>query len=374
MKFSVKKLLLVAVILLGISGRYDFSLLGSTIAARWILLIPVLFLFALNYKIKILKAGTYARNFMAISCFFLIILIIFGFNSSIPLSEIITDLFFLQLYILFAFFVVNLFTIEDNILDIISDTYLLVGIIYMIPIIASASLTLDRGTTFIGGPNVTTRILFFAAVSALYLYNKRKKLQFIVILFLLICGIILLGSRGGMIAGFVSGIILLALSIPHFDVKKLFSSKALKITIVGTCVACFLYVPMSNILKERVVALIFETFYLANRDVLYELSIDAIRKRLIAGYGLGGYLPILGEYPHNVFLEIMLEAGIIGTLPFLVIISFSPFCIYRCLKNEYRLFSIITLYMIMVSSISGDLYDFRYYFFWIITCLNSVKY
>jgi O-antigen ligase len=58
------------------------------------------------------------------------------------------------------------------------------------------------------------------------------------------------------------------------------------------------------------------------RLILYQDAIDLIKTAPIFGHGVGafGYLGdylVLGTYPHNMFLEILLDGGIVGLLLFL---------------------------------------------------------
>ena len=61
----------------------------------------------------------------------------------------------------------------------------------------------------------------------------------------------------------------------------------------------------------------------SNRDILYEESIKLIKKKPLIGYGFLDYLNQTGfGYPHNFFLEVLLQGGL------LFLIIWSIFLIY----------------------------------------------
>ena len=79
-----------------------------------------------------------------------------------------------------------------------------------------------------------------------------------------------------------------------------------------------------------------------------------------------------GNYPHNLFLEIMLDLGIIGIILIIPILVIGAMSLLRSTNQKYVYVSILPLYMIIVQQFSGDLYDFRFFFFWTILILHCL--
>ncbi|WP_437347929.1 O-antigen ligase family protein [Melioribacter sp. OK-6-Me] len=90
-----------------------------------------------------------------------------------------------------------------------------------------------------------------------------------------------------------------------------------------------------------------ENYSIVSRLELWSIALEKIKMEPITGHGLGGFkcsnkFPIVHiyKYPHNLFLEVQCEMGVLGTL-------FILFLIYKILISAYRtsplLFSIALL-------------------------------
>tara|TARA_B110001452_G_C15241253_1_gene429788 strand:+ start:423 stop:1640 length:1218 start_codon:yes stop_codon:yes gene_type:complete len=97
---------------------------------------------------------------------------------------------------------------------------------------------------------------------------------------------------------------------------------------------------------------------------LFNKSIDLIKAdffRPIFGYGIGSYGIITkGKderlYPHNIFLEIIIELGLIGLIIFLFYIYFNFF---STINKNYYISNFVILYIFFNMFKSGSLIDFR---------------
>lgn len=100
------------------------------------------------------------------------------------------------------------------------------------------------------------------------------------------------------------------------------------------------------------------------RDLLWETAIDQIKEGLIWGY----YPKLIllspssfgwGLHPHNIFLESMTTMGLVGSIPFFIMIAFTiirkvyPFII---LDGPYRFFGLLFVSEIIHNCFSGSLY------------------
>lgn len=100
---------------------------------------------------------------------------------------------------------------------------------------------------------------------------------------------------------------------------------------------------------------LFETnFYSVYQRVDIFRFIDSLDLNLLFGSGTGSFgLLFMGEdvqaYPHNCFLEIMVENGLVGLILFC-------FCIYYFVKNfSFNILALLCLYYFVNSLASGDI-------------------
>ncbi|HLO98596.1 MAG TPA: O-antigen ligase family protein, partial [Fimbriimonas sp.] len=101
------------------------------------------------------------------------------------------------------------------------------------------------------------------------------------------------------------------------------------------------------------------------RDQLAIVAQDMIRESPIVGHGFGAY-NILGPgqacYPHNIFLEITSETGLVGCALFVALLA----SVLVCVRKQFKSPSGIDMFALMGAIIqlvgaqfSGDLYDSR---------------
>lgn len=97
-----------------------------------------------------------------------------------------------------------------------------------------------------------------------------------------------------------------------------------------------------------------------SRIKAYEMSFSMFYEKPIQGFGAGGFNSIyknsdLGKwikYPHNIFLELIAETGLIGTILFLIIFIKS---VKSTLKTNVVEFKYVMLFLFILSLFSKDL-------------------
>lgn len=152
------------------------------------------------------------------------------------------------------------------------------------------------------------------------LFNNYKTRNLILAICEIIC-ILLYGSRGALLCIFIFIIIKLILRL-KLNVKSFFILIIVSITSINV---------LYNFKKigSRILLLLNEKGYYSRtlellfsgnisqgsgRDNLYIESLSMINEKPLFGFGVGGEFSRLGIYPHNIFLEILLNFGvIIGT-------------------------------------------------------------
>jgi O-antigen ligase len=104
----------------------------------------------------------------------------------------------------------------------------------------------------------------------------------------------------------------------------------------------------------------------------YQATLAAIPDHLLLGTGVGSWSRFyygndLRNYPHNLFLEIAFEEGMLGLTAFFIFLFSVGAAIFRMLRESRAHFlalGLMVLYCVLVSLFSGDLDDNRVLFFW----------
>lgn len=145
-----------------------------------------------------------------------------------------------------------------------------------------------------------------------------KTLSIVLIPILVLC-IVLSGGRGGFIT-LIVGVILFLFT--HKYSKK----KILKGAFGITLIVIFLFPIILNLLGPNVTDFASESFgrifsYISGgkidvsqtsgRDEILKKAFELIGREPLSGYGFFSYTPFLGTYPHNIFVEWLLQGGIL---------------------------------------------------------------
>jgi O-antigen ligase len=160
-----------------------------------------------------------------------------------------------------------------------------------------------------------------------FIFTKKKYLFALFLIFLESIAIVYSESRTALISFFISVFII---------IMFFFSGKMRLKIFLGTFLALLFGTGMMFYFSPSVqyrLASIGSTFSsqgdrMAGRLDLYEAAINEIKERLVTGYGVKsatrrnlsyqtGKIHAKSKHPHNVFLEILLDSGLIGLLGFL---------------------------------------------------------
>ena len=163
-------------------------------------------------------------------------------------------------------------------------------------------------------------ILFFAREKV---KNKPTKIVLWFCLVINLLGISSLSGRGPLIYPLVTILLFWLLKLDYsaiFKLKKLFNFLKVSVTLsfLGYLAVNNIQTRLSGWAIERY-ELMFTQIEQEPRIKLYKTALEAIINNPW-GYGLNGSDNIVGFYPHNIFLEILLSAGIFGLLPFLIFV------------------------------------------------------
>lgn len=132
-----------------------------------------------------------------------------------------------------------------------------------------------------------------------------------------------------------------------------------------------LHIGMSNRIFLRIIG---NKFWESNsRNILYEQIIDAILKKPIWGYGVGGDFIIADIYVHNIILELLVSYGIIlGAILLAAILYISCKGILKTRYEEEKVFALILVCSILIKLfLSGTYLDEVYFFFMLGVCIGN---
>ena len=232
---------------------------------------------------------------------------------------------------------------------------LVLGVLLSLVAVATSDLS-SRLAVGDGGPNTFVRIVGVTALAALGIQVMPRPMAILLTLFLLTL-VVLTQSRGGLLACVVGlGLVF----VRTFGWRSQFAYVGALVTGV-VCVASFTEIGQQcvDIVMDRFVNKTFHDRYASGRDEIYMDSIAIWQESIWFGHGLADWWDRLGTYPHNIFLELGCDAGVIAVAGFIFLMSLYFWVGVRC-KDQTRivLFGATVLYFV-AAQFSGDIYDSR---------------
>lgn len=379
----IKKTALLFLLLIYLSGTFTLSRfnLGISFEVRHIILVAFLLIVLMGLK---RENGLADKRLDRKKSFFLMVLLLYMICMTISLFytpyqyqalEKYMKLLFLMFLILGTLFMAGEFK-PKIFFNFVSNFFIIVGLVYAIPVFMDVISGAQRGDTGLSGPNVTTRIFFFATCASLYRYSLTKRVVFQLASLFFIASIVLVGSRGGL----VGAVLILVM---YFLIKEVFvpwriktprlTYKKVFLFPLIIAVLAFLYEPVKKVFMDRIIGVTFggNEVYTSGRDIIYAEAMSMIKEKPLFGHGIDSFTLYTGRvYPHNLLLEMMVEIGLLGAIFFLIFAIYAVFLMFKMKKSPLFILSGIPLYMLIVQMFSGEFYDFRYFFFWIVPLLH----
>jgi O-antigen ligase len=212
-----------------------------------------------------------------------------------------------------------------------------------------------------GGPNTFGRNMGLMAFGGMHLtgrYGAKLSPVAAAMMVIALLLIIMCGSRGALLSISVGLVVMLATAKTSL-VKKVAVSAA-----VGFGGAAFLFFTSMGqdaleIFQTRIVDATIHDRYLSARDDLWQDAIDWAQERPVLGWGLNGYRANSWTYPHNMFLEVIVEGGGVGML-LLLNIGRGWWSQARRSRFEIPRVTFAALAVVFTAAqTSGDLFDSR---------------
>ncbi len=212
-----------------------------------------------------------------------------------------------------------------------------------------------------GGPNTLGRNAGLMALGSIFLAEKGgpgAKVACAATLLVAILLILMCGSRGALLSSSVGALTLLALARASITRKMAIGCG---IAVLGAVLMCSTRIghDAQQMFHDRILHQTFENRYLASRDDLWLDAVDWIVERPWFGWGLNGYFSNSLTYPHNIFLEVTTEGGVVGLL---LLLHLGYACWSKFRRHHSHLsnptLAALALTFIAAQS-SGDLFDSR---------------
>jgi O-antigen ligase len=212
-----------------------------------------------------------------------------------------------------------------------------------------------------GGPNTFSRNMGLMALGAMYLASRFGLAARIGGGLLVASAAMLImrsGSRGGLLAFSV------ALGLYAVTAKSSLVKKSFVVGLMAAATAfALLYTDVGGqaleVFRGRIVEQTVENQYLAGRDDLWLQAIEMAIERPLAGWGLDGFRANSWNYPHNLFLEVTVEGGLVGLL-FLLNIGRAWWAHSRRSRRPVSRAPFVALALTLTAAqTSGDLFDSR---------------
>ncbi len=322
-----------------------------------------------NHSLKqFLNISTNSQRELVSLFFYIMIFFVYLINFKYVLNRISKII----LFIIITFFVIMLFNYilypdtfkyigKDNIpfflfgfLSFIFYTSLKNKDIFFILFIKSVYIQSFFSILYLSSINFNNNIIYSMSYSyyifplLLLLIWKMFKSFKIIDLFLFLLNLfflIIIGSRGPLVAIMIFLIILFANKIIKFRNKSQFLINVSLVTFlflliinINKIISNLLNILSNQGIKSRTISTVLDSSanFLSGRDKVFFYTLDYINKRPVFGYGVLGdrkVLSFIGQaYPHNIFLEILMQYGII--IGFLILIALLGLIFYRFLKRS----------------------------------------
>ena len=206
------------------------------------------------------------------------------------------------------------------------------------------------------------------------------KLLCICLLVIQIIGFIIPGGRGGAVLGVTYLLYILLIRFSLRNVKYLLTIIGFLSFLVITLVVIWPFLIQNSAFQSgffRVTQFIDSGVGInwtgtSGRDIIYRNALEIIIQRPVLGYGIFGMWDV-SYYPHNFFLEVLLQGGIVYLIIALIILYLFARKLTRLIKKDrrYRILFVLFIYPFVMLMFSGTYLSTPIFWFVIIFVFNS---
>ena len=153
--------------------------------------------------------------------------------------------------------------------------------------------------------------IFIGIIFLKFIFEKKYKMVNTFFLIISIIALFITGKRG-MLSFTLLSIILIYLYTAMKDKKNILKYVTM-ILIIGTIgYAAVTNIPQTKVVIDKIQILSEQENGLNGRDILWKESIKVFKDNPIMGIGIGTIQILIGEYSHNIYIQLLAETGIIG--------------------------------------------------------------
>jgi O-antigen/teichoic acid export membrane protein len=221
-----------------------------------------------------------------------------------------------------------------------------------------------RYAAFGGGPNVFVRIEVLGLLAAVTLVRTGATRHLLWTAPLLIAGAIMSGSRGGLLAAAVMGLVVVVSGQRRTARTAVAASAAIAAVLT---VAYRLNLPGTAFIRDRFVEQTFGQGYVSDRPDAFMGAVQLALDHPLTGAGLGSFHVLVGEqlkleYAHNYVLSVAAEEGAAGLvlLGITVLLWLRTMVRARPWPQLTQALAAAALFVALASLASGDYYDSRF--------------
>lgn len=321
-------------------------------------------------------------NKLFINVIFFFILIILATIYNIEILKIPLTITYVRIFILtlISIFYINL-EISLNLLSKYLKKFLIINLIFLIYVSQNKFLYEKLGLDYMSWGYLLLPIILFYT----YYYQKNLKFNYLLLIIGSLFLLLIFGSRFNFLIGFI-GVIFLLYQVKHKILRYgivlgiivsfliLFNLKNFLLAIIGI-------LNKINLPTDSIGRLIYSlNNFIAGKDIssgrniIYIQTLETIKKNIFFGNGIFGYIGNIEYrnrngtfYPHNIFLEILLQFGIIGLIVFLILILLIIKKIYVKRKKGYKLDNIYFIFIILsLKLLLSDSYLMEIWFWFVL--------
>ena len=234
---------------------------------------------------------------------------------------------------------------------------------YLIALISILIIFVDR--------NVSAYNMHFSYILSIALYFhtvnlvKKKRLKYMLLVLLEIGLIIVYGSRGPVLCYGVFLILYILLGNRRIIPKILFTASitAISINIERILKTVELFISKTSVNSRTLNLLLQDASHDSGRSMIAEKCWPLIKENAGTGLGIAGQFKYMEEYPHNIFLDLLLHWGIvIGGILSIYILFVIVRAFIQSKANERTLLLIFVCYGFVVLFFSGTYLTFDGFF------------
>lgn len=209
-------------------------------------------------------------------------------------------------------------------------------------------------------------------------YWNRRKVQYLLAAIVETAMVVLYGSRGPLLSVLIVALLVFILDGKNVLLKIMIIAIVAGILSIGysylhsQAYEITLYLNRIGFDSRTINLLLNDIAHDSGRSQIYNMAFDLISQRPIWGWGPGGEVFKIGIYPHNIFLELLIDFGVFagGILGILVLrMALTPFTMKMSSERDLLIMYLgLGLIPLLISSTYTEDYNFAIFVYLSTTC------